>query len=243
MTATARIIVGVAITLAAITGFAGSVSAQQSKWCDDPNATVDQTISGCTADIQSGRFSGKDLAGKFNNRGIAYTQKGQYDRAIADHSEAIRLNPNYARAFGQRCVARYDKDDNEGAIADCSEALRLDNTLNFLFNWRGSAYELKGDFDRAISDYTEAIKRIPNEPSVYGNRCMALIKKKEYRGALTDCDQAIRLAPKAIYGYYNRAKIYEALGERDRAIADYRTVFTLGGKSAAEELKRLGELP
>src|SRR3712207_6918775 len=35
----------------------------------------------------------------FFNRGFAYEQKGNVDRAIADYSEAIRLNPSDVEAF------------------------------------------------------------------------------------------------------------------------------------------------
>jgi hypothetical protein len=55
-----------------MTGFAGTVLAQQPNWCDDAKATDDQTIDGCTADIRSGHFSGERLATKFYNRGFAY---------------------------------------------------------------------------------------------------------------------------------------------------------------------------
>src|SRR2546422_6181362 len=33
-----------------------------------------------------------------NNRAIAYRHKGEYDRAIRDYDQALRLNPNNARS-------------------------------------------------------------------------------------------------------------------------------------------------
>ena len=32
--------------------------------------------------------------GAYNTRGMSYAEKGDYDRAIADFTEAIRLDPN-----------------------------------------------------------------------------------------------------------------------------------------------------
>ena len=44
-------------------------------------------------------------AAAFNNRGSAYDDKRDYDRAIADYGAAIALNPSYAEAFYNRALA------------------------------------------------------------------------------------------------------------------------------------------
>ena len=36
------------------------------------------------------------------NRGYAYGKKGDYNRAIADYTQAIELNPNYVEAYNNR---------------------------------------------------------------------------------------------------------------------------------------------
>ena len=38
----------------------------------------------------------------YYNRGIAYGDKGEYDKAIEDYSKAIELNPEYAEAYNNR---------------------------------------------------------------------------------------------------------------------------------------------
>jgi tetratricopeptide (TPR) repeat protein len=79
---------------------------QQSNWCGGRDgATPDLQISGCTAVIQSGKYVGTKLASAFISRGVAYDDKGQYDRAIQDYDQAIKLDPNYATALSNRADA------------------------------------------------------------------------------------------------------------------------------------------
>lgn len=45
--------------------------------------------------IQSGRWPGRYVAFAYYERGGAYQGNGDFDRAISDYSEAIRLDPGY----------------------------------------------------------------------------------------------------------------------------------------------------
>ena len=48
-----------------------------------------------------------------------------YDQAIADYTQAIRLNPNYALAYYNRGNVYYRKGDYDRAIADYEAVLRI----------------------------------------------------------------------------------------------------------------------
>jgi len=77
-------------------------------------------------------------------RGEAHYAKGDYDGAIADFSEAIRLDPKFAIAFSGRGLAYSAKGDHDRAIADFNEAIRLDPKSRIAFYNRGLAYDAKG---------------------------------------------------------------------------------------------------
>jgi hypothetical protein len=104
---------------------------------------------------------GGDLGFAYRVRGHLYNIKRDYDRAIADLNEAIRLDPKLSRPFHNRGYAYSAKGDNDRAIADYTEAIRLDPKRPFALYGRGVAYAAKRDKDRAIADYTEA-GSIPN---------------------------------------------------------------------------------
>ena len=132
---------------------------QQIDWCLRSNKpSPDFIIKGCTAWIQSGRDSVSNRALAFVSRGTAYYQKGAFNRAISDFTEAIRLDPKNAVAFGIRGRAYSKKRNVDEAIADYTEAIRLNPKDDSAFYFRGEAYRQKADYDRAIADYTEAIR-------------------------------------------------------------------------------------
>jgi len=51
--------------------------------------------------------------------------KNNYDKAIADHNQAIRLSPNDAVFYAGRGVVYNEKKDYDKAIADFNQAIRL----------------------------------------------------------------------------------------------------------------------
>ena len=62
----------------------------------------------------------------YDNRGLIWQEKGDLDKAIADYTEAIRLDPKYAMAYDSRGRRLGTKGDLDKAIADFNEAIRLD---------------------------------------------------------------------------------------------------------------------
>jgi lipoprotein NlpI len=65
-------------------------------------APAKEAIAACTRAINSGRWSGPGLAWAYNGRGNAYRAKGDNDRAIADYSEALSIDPKYFPAYFSR---------------------------------------------------------------------------------------------------------------------------------------------
>jgi tetratricopeptide (TPR) repeat protein len=205
--------------------------------CDTPQAP-EATIIACTQSINSGTWKGRDLAAYYNNRGYAYSHKGDLDRAIADYSEAIRIDPVDADAFTSRGVAYRAKGDNDRAIADFNEAIRLDPKDAVAFNNRGYAYSAKGDLDRAIADYSEAIRLDPKHGIAFNNRGIAYLKKGDNGSAIVDYSEAIRINPEDADAFNSRAVAYRAKGDLDRAIADYNEAIRLDPKSGEAFVSR-----
>ena len=75
-------------------------------------------------------------------------------RAIADYSDAIRLDPEIRRRLQQpRPRASRYTGDHDRALADLDEAIRLDPKYAFAYNNRGLVWTDKRDFDRAVARF------------------------------------------------------------------------------------------
>ncbi len=185
------------------------------------SADPDTKIVGCTALIQAGQDAADNLSTIYNNLGVAYEDKGDYDRAIQDFNETIRLKPSIAAPFYGRGEAYDHKGDYDRAIQDYNEAIRLKPNFVFAYNARGAACRNKGEYDRAIQDYSQAIRLDSNYALAYNNRGESYYHKGEYDRAIQDYNEAIRLKPNLATAHYNRGLAYFLQTNLTAAVADF----------------------
>jgi hypothetical protein len=110
-------------------------------------------------------------------------RRHDYDLAIAEFTEAIRLNLNNSPAYYQRANAYRHKNDWDRAIADYNEAIRLKSGYVDAYNNRGFAYVQEGDYARAIADFNMAIRLGRTNAVAYNNlaRLLAVCPDANFR--------------------------------------------------------------
>ncbi|MDE2134241.1 MAG: tetratricopeptide repeat protein [Alphaproteobacteria bacterium] len=138
---------------------------QDLAWCNGNAASDEQTVSGCTAVIQSGRATSDEYV-ILVNRGLAYDDLGQHARAIQDYDQAIRLNPAYEEAFGSRGVAYGELGQYARSIQDFDQAIRLNPGDAHDYYYRSVSKRRLGDSAGADEDLAKA-KAI--DPSIGGS--------------------------------------------------------------------------
>jgi tetratricopeptide (TPR) repeat protein len=208
-----------------------------------------------TASYGKGGTSAPGTAGAFLDRGITLASQGEFEMAIADFTEAIKLNPNLSTAYLLRGRAVFagvshiisvgenfssvittatdgsitpaQQQAYDKAIGDYTEAIRLDPNSSTAYRVRGWVYSNKGDYDRAIADYNQTIKLNPNDALAYSNRGLAYCNKKDYDRGIADYNQAIRVDPNNATAYSNRGNAYNNKGDYDRAIAGYEAALRI----------------
>jgi hypothetical protein len=76
-------------------------------------------------------------------RGTQYNLASNYDRAIADFTEAIRQAPNSAQAYYGRAAVYYNIGDYDRAIQDYDQVLRIDPRNSSAVTFRALTYDMK----------------------------------------------------------------------------------------------------
>jgi tetratricopeptide (TPR) repeat protein len=88
--------------------------------------------------------------------GNAFLGTKEFDRAIAEYTKAITLNPQNSEAYNCRGLAFIDKGEYDRAIDDFNAAIERYSNDTFAYKYRGIAHEKKGDRRRAIADFRQA---------------------------------------------------------------------------------------
>jgi len=165
--------------------------------------------------------------GVYALRGSAYLSKKDYDKAIEDINQMIRLNPNDAMNYKYRADAYAGKKDYDNAIADLGKALQLNPKDAEAYNSRGWWLAQKGDYDRAIADCNIAINLKPDFAHAYDSRGFAYAGKKDYEKAISDYTDAIRYDRNIESSYLGRGNAYKAKGDYTKAISDFNDVLRI----------------
>ena len=190
-----------------------------------------EKVSAALMQPSNGQFSGPALpkvtptpaidADAHFDRGMAFLERREYDKAINEFSEAIRLDPNYVPAYVSRGNAYGIHGAVDRAINDFTEAIRLDPNVAIIYFNRGNAYYDHGNLDKASSDYSEAIRLDPNFARAYVGRADVIREQGNLDKAIFDYNEAIRLDSNDADAYCNRGNAYLSHGDLDKAISDY----------------------
>jgi tetratricopeptide (TPR) repeat protein len=148
----------VAIAAVMVAGVTCSAQADDRETCK--TASGDAAIEACTRAIESKKFDGakhkRVLSLLYTNRGVEYEIKKDYDRALADHERAIKVDPKNPAAYMNRGNTYLAKQDYERAVADFDQAIKLNPKYAEAFFNRGIAKRNHGDAAGGEADIAQA---------------------------------------------------------------------------------------
>ncbi|MCY3639577.1 MAG: tetratricopeptide repeat protein, partial [Gammaproteobacteria bacterium] len=162
----------------------------------------------------------KDGATAYLMRGALGLWSGDFQGAVQDFDEAIRLNPERAAPYHLRGAAWFGAGNWQRAIRDYDEAIRRDPEDAIAHYSRGMARFWEWDHQGGIEDYGVALGLNPNNPVIFQLRGFASGVVKDHEQAIKDYGEVIRHLPEESSGYYDRAGAWLMTGNANEAIRD-----------------------
>lgn len=191
-------------------------------------------------------LSQSNNANAFFEQGVQKYNRGDYQSAIADFDQAIRINSNFAEAYAFRGLALVGVRRFEEAVADYTQALRLfpgnnQNIQNIavVHRNRGNAFTNLGRPQEAINDFTLAIRLNPNYTDAYYQRGFLRSENNQVREAIADFNRVIELDSNHLGAYAQRGLAHSFfLGDQLTATQDFLRVIQLTPRSAEDHWNR-----
>ncbi len=184
----------------------------------------------------------------FYARGEANDSLKNYDLAIDDYNNAIRLNPNFQEAFFALSKTYLKSNRFDRALEFANNAVQKFPEVPEAYEIRSLIFYKRGGLLNAINDLSKLETLTENKPSVLFTRGVYYFEYEHFQNAKSDFSQVLAIEPSNYLAIYCRGKANEELMENESAIKDFLLFLTLTdnnpiySKEIADTKKRLFEL-
>ena len=118
--------------------------------------------------------------------GIKFDSDSDYEDAIKEFSQALKLDKNFSEAYDKRGVVFTKMLMFGKALKDLSKAIELNSNFSEAFNHRGIVYYCLLEYKKSLADYNKAITLDPSYAKVYYNRGIVKLLINDDNGAIND---------------------------------------------------------
>ena len=188
-------------------------------------------------DIDKAISIDKYISGAYAQRAIIKVlHDADYDSALADMNEALRLDPKEVSYYFNRARIKYHQDDLQGAMADYDYILKLDPDNTMTYYNRGLLRMQVGERNKAISDFTKVIKAEPDNYFAIYNRALLYDMIGNYGKAISDFNVVLEQYPDFAAGFYARSEAKRKMGDMKGGEKDFMLAMDLQKKTQYEPI-------
>lgn len=213
-------------------------------------ALGDTTPASAQIEKAAGAFSTSSLAA-VHQYGVAMEQllAGNSEGAIRSFSNAIALDPNFARAYGGMASAY----GNLGRTQDAEKYVKLAMehvdrmTDRERYRVRGLYYFATSNYPKCIDEYGELLRRFPADDSAWANIAACYLSVRRIPEAVTAAQRAVEIVPKGavqrvVLSFYSSYDGDFARGEREAQTALKLNPSSQAYLALAEAQQGLGQM-
>ncbi len=191
------------------------------------NDRTEARIAACTRLLNDRALPIKDREKFLNERGVGYFRKKEWDLALADFTESLKINPRDNVLWANRADTYRNKKEYKLALEDSKKSIELNPKNKRNYYVRGLIYYDQNNYEFAIPEFGEAVKLDPKYDEAFYYRARSFFLKKEYKSAIPDFSKSIELDPKYAPTWFYRGLSHERLDNLDQALADYNQAIVL----------------
>jgi tetratricopeptide (TPR) repeat protein len=153
------------------------------------------------------------------NLGVALFEQGKVEEAIKEYSEALAIQPNFAKAHNNLGVALAKQGKPEEASRHYREAMRP--TFFEPYGNLAAIQMEQGKTEEAIENYAEAIRIKPDYFDGHIDLGIALGRLGKVEEAIGHYLAALRIKPDSMRAHFNLAEALAKQGKAEEAIQHY----------------------
>jgi protein O-mannosyl-transferase len=163
------------------------------------------------------------------NRGMGYTNRQEWENAIADFNKANAIDPKNASVLTDRGFVYGIIGQPQEAISDFTMALSLEPKNTKALQNRGVAYGNTGQHDKAVADFLKTIELDPGYVKAYVNLGLIYLQQKEYDRVMDISLRGLKIDTHTAELYTNLGNCYLEKGENDHAIEKFSGGLLING--------------
>ena len=162
-------------------------------------------------------IAGAPTSQAFYERARVWQELKNYQKALADYTLAIRLDPNDKSNYSFRYYLVREMTDNSAqAMKHLDEFVSREPTFADNYRIRAEARD-ESEIEKNLADYDQAIRLKPDDVDFRFARAALLEKKGNLAGAIADYDRAVQMDPKDAKALYRRGMAKSNKGDRTGA--------------------------
>jgi tetratricopeptide (TPR) repeat protein len=138
---------------------------------------------------------------------------GQYDAALREFNNALKISPYLGDAYYQRGCVYEALGAIDLALADFDQALGCDAQIPHAYLHRGRIRTEKGVLDSALADFDQVMIMRPNHPECHLNRGVCLAEQGMLTDAFLDFQRVLKLTNHSDYAEPARFHLNRLGGE------------------------------
>ncbi len=122
-------------------------------------------------------------------------QRGDFDTALAQAAEAVRLRPDVAETQNSLGIALDSKGRYQEAVSHLKEASRLAPRIRVIRESLAKSLTEAGQYEPALQEYRQLLQEAPQDPTLHSNAGACLLGQGHTDEAIAQFRQALAIRP------------------------------------------------